>query len=193
MICDEQRRSRGHKVRGQGHKKIRGQGQGQPFRGQTLSRPRTGMLEAKVIRTKDTSASALQKKKKRSSQKFFGRSQKKKIKVLTKIFQAISTKKRFPKIFSSTPQNFTNSKISAVLKPRTGQFSRTWGLEVKAKDLTFEAKAKGCKMCPRGRPRGQGRARGLHLWWWEQQSTPTTKEVARDKNNNFCSFKTYLI
>ena len=28
-------------------KKIRGQGQKQPFRGQTLSRPRTGMLEAK--------------------------------------------------------------------------------------------------------------------------------------------------
>ena len=28
-------------------KKIRGQGQGQPFRGQTLSKPRTGMLEAK--------------------------------------------------------------------------------------------------------------------------------------------------
>ena len=28
-------------------KNIRGQGQGQPFRGQTLSRPRTGMLEAK--------------------------------------------------------------------------------------------------------------------------------------------------
>ena len=28
-------------------KKILGQGQGQPFRGQTLSRPRTGMLEAK--------------------------------------------------------------------------------------------------------------------------------------------------
>ena len=29
-------------------KKIRGQGQGQSFRGQTLSRPRTGMLEAKA-------------------------------------------------------------------------------------------------------------------------------------------------
>ena len=29
-------------------KKIRGQGQGQPFRGQTLSRPRTGMLKAKA-------------------------------------------------------------------------------------------------------------------------------------------------
>ena len=39
-----QRWSRGHKARGQGHKKIRGQGQ--PFRGQALSRPRTGMLEA---------------------------------------------------------------------------------------------------------------------------------------------------
>ena len=45
-----QRWSRGHKARGQGqgHKKIRGQGQGQPFRGQTLLRPRTGMLEAKA-------------------------------------------------------------------------------------------------------------------------------------------------
>ena len=29
-------------------KKIRGQGQGEPFREQTLSRPRTGMLEAKA-------------------------------------------------------------------------------------------------------------------------------------------------
>ena len=33
------------------------------------------------------------------------------------------------------------------------------GLEAKAKDLTFEAKAKDFKMCPRG----QGRPRGLHL------------------------------
>ena len=32
-----------------------------------------------------------------------------------------------------------------------------------AKDLTFEVKAKDFKMCPRGRPRGQGRPRGLHL------------------------------
>ena len=47
-------------AKAQDTKKIRGQGQGQPFRGQTLSRPRTGMLEAKA---KDTSASALQKKK----------------------------------------------------------------------------------------------------------------------------------
>ena len=50
---------------------------------------------------------------------------KKKRKVFTKIFQAISTKKRFPKNFSTAPQNFNNSKNSAVLEPRTGQFSRT--------------------------------------------------------------------
>ena len=73
-------------------------------------------------------------------------------KVFTKIFQAISTIKRFPKNFSSAPRNFNNSKNSAVLEPRTGQFLRTWDLEAKAKDLTFEAK--DCKMCPRG----------LHLW-----------------------------
>ena len=52
LCSNYQRWSRGHKARGQGqgHKKIRGQGQGlgQPFRGQTLSRPRTGMLEAKA-------------------------------------------------------------------------------------------------------------------------------------------------
>ena len=96
--------------------------------GQECSRPRT----------KDTSASALQKK--RSSQKFFRRSpkkkkkvftkifqaiSKKKKKVFTKIFQAISTKKRFPNNVSSAPQNFNNSKNTAVLEPRTGQFSRT--------------------------------------------------------------------
>ena len=77
-------------------KKIRGQGQGQgqPFRGQTLSRPRTGMLEAKA---KDTNASALQKKK--GLHKNFLGDLKKKKKVFTKIFQAISTKKRFPKTF----------------------------------------------------------------------------------------------
>ena len=44
---DCQKWSRGRKARGQGHKKqIRGEGQGQPFRGQTLLRPRAGMFEA---------------------------------------------------------------------------------------------------------------------------------------------------
>ena len=51
-------------------KKIRGQGQGQPFRGQTLSRPRTGMLEAK-----DQRHSRKCFPKKRSSKKFFRQTQ----------------------------------------------------------------------------------------------------------------------
>ena len=100
--------------------------------GQECSRPRT----------KDTSASALQKKKKKK-------------KGLHKNFSSALHQKRFPKYFSRAPRNFNYSKNSAVLEPRTGQ-----GLEAKAKDLTFEAKAKDFKMCPRD----QGRPRGLHLW-----------------------------
>ena len=108
-------------------KKIRGQGQGQPFRGQTLSRPRTGMLEAKA-KDQGHKAQVLSKeKKKKVFTKIFQAisKKKKKKKVITKTFQAISTKKRFPKNFSSAPQNFNIPKNSAVLEPRTGQFSRT--------------------------------------------------------------------
>ena len=103
-------------------KKIRGQGQGQPFRGQTLSRPRTGMLEAKA-KDQGQKRKCSPKKKKGLYKNFSGDLQKKK--VSTKIFQAISTKKPFPKNFSSAPQNFNNSKNTAVLEPRTDQFSRT--------------------------------------------------------------------
>ena len=71
--------------------------------------PRTDTLEAKDRNARGqglrTQAQVLSKKKKKK-------------KVFTKIFQAISTKKR---------QNFNNSKSSAVLEPRTGQFSRTRG------------------------------------------------------------------
>ena len=76
--------------------------------------------------------------------------------------------KRYLQIFRQVSgvfqQNFNGSKI--VLSSSRGQGNfwgpkasrprpRTWGFEVKAKDF---------KMCPRGRPRGQGRPRGLHLW-----------------------------
>ena len=76
-------------------KKIRAQGQ--PFRGQTLSKPRTGMLEAKA---KD------QGHKRKCSPK------KKKRKVFTKIFQAISKKKKkgLQKNFSSDLHKKTFSK-----------------------------------------------------------------------------------
>ena len=71
-------------------KKIRGQGQGQPFRGQTLSRPRTGMLEAKDQAHKRKCSPKKKKglhknflgdlqKIKKSSQKFFKRSPQKNV------------------------------------------------------------------------------------------------------------------
>ena len=80
------------KAKAKDTKKIRGQGQGQgqPFRGQTLSRPRTGMLEAKA-KDQGHKAQVLFKKKKKKglhknflgdlhektlSKKFFNRSTK---------------------------------------------------------------------------------------------------------------------
>ena len=49
-------------------KKVRDQGQGQPFRGQNLSRPRTGMLEAKA---KDRGHRRKRSPKKKGLQNFF--------------------------------------------------------------------------------------------------------------------------
>ena len=86
-------------------------GQGQPFRGQTLSRPRT----------KDTSASALQKKK-GFHKNFSGDFPKKKRKKRSsqKFFQAISKKKGLHKNFSSDLHKIlTNQKI--VLSSPRGQ------------------------------------------------------------------------
>ena len=127
----DQRWSRGHKARGQG------QGQGHKKNPRPRPRPRTAFPRTDALEAKDRnargqgqgprtqSASALQKKK--VFTKIFQAisKKKKKKKVFTKIFQAISTKKRFPDNFSSAPQNFNIPKNSAVLEPRTGQFSRT--------------------------------------------------------------------
>ena len=86
------------------------------------------MLEAKA-KDQGHKAQVLSKKKKKGLHKNFSgdlqKKKKKKKKVFTKIFQAISTKKRFPKNFSTASQNFNFPKNSAVLEPRTGQFSRT--------------------------------------------------------------------
>ena len=67
--------------------------------GQECSRPRPRTL-----------AQVLSKKKKRSSHKFFKRSPQKNV---------------FQKIFQALHKIFNNSKNSAVLESRTGQFSRT--------------------------------------------------------------------
>ena len=88
------------------------------------------MLEAKA-KDQGHKAQVLSKKKLKKKKVFtkifqaISKKKKKKKKVFTKIFQAISTKKRFPKNFSTAPQNFNFPKNSAVLEPRTGQFSRT--------------------------------------------------------------------
>ena len=108
-------------------------------------------------RTKDTSASALQKKK-----------------LFTKIFQAISTKKRFSKILQALHKILTIQKI--VLSSSQGQANFRW---LEAKDLTFKTKAKDFKMCPRGRPRGQGRPRGLHLCWLGMEGLDLTATTTR--------------
>ena len=103
-------------------KKFWGQG-----KGQNLSRPRTQALvfskKKKVLQNIFSGEKSLQKF-------FFRRS------------LLEETKK---KVFADFPQGFWRKfqqfKNSAVLEPRTRQFSRTWG---------FEAKAKDFKMCSRG-------------------------------------------
>ena len=133
---NQQRCSRGHKARGQGHKKN--------------PRPRTAFPRTDTLEAKDRNVRGQghkpkcspKKKKKRSSQKLFKRSPQKNV---------------FQKIFQTLHKILTIQKI--VLSSSRGQ-ANFRGLEAKAKDLIFEAKAKDFKICPRG----QGRSRGLHLW-----------------------------
>ena len=130
------------RLRPRTQKKIRGQGQGQFFRGQTLSRPRTGMLEAKA---KDQGHTRKCSPKKRSSQKFFKRSPQKN--VFQKIFQELHKILTIQKIvlFSSRGQaNFRRLEASRP-KPRTRPSRprpRTSKCVLEAKDVL----------------------RGLHLW-----------------------------
>ena len=88
------------------------QGQGQPFRGQTLSRPRTGMLEAK-----NTGASVLSKKKKKTvfKKKVSGDLKKK----ATKNFSGELKKKVLKIFFQAIYKIFTIQKI--VLSSSRGQ------------------------------------------------------------------------
>ena len=120
--CHNQRWSRRHKARGQGHKKI--QGLGKP-----LSRPRTASLG-----TKDTGGKCRPKEKK-VFQTIFARSPKKKRKVETnfwrslkltvfkKIFQAFFKILTISKIVLSSSQGQGNFRGFEVSRPRTS--SRT--------------------------------------------------------------------
>ena len=111
-----QRWSRGHKVRGkgQGHKKkIPGQGEGQMY-----SRSRQGpKTQAQVFSQKTVSKTFFQAISKKGPQKNF---------------QAISKRGKqkrslhiFREVFGVFHQHFNDSKNSAVLETRTGQFLRT--------------------------------------------------------------------
>ena len=126
-----QRWSRGHKARGQGqgHKK-------NPRPRPRTAFPRTDTLEAKDRNARGQgprtqSASALQRKKKRSSQKFFRRSPKKKKKkkkrLSQKLFKRSPLKNVFQKIFQALHKILTFQKI--VLSSSRGQ-ANFRGLEV---------------------------------------------------------------
>ena len=98
-------------------RKIRGQGQ--PFRGQTLSRPRTGMLEAKAKdqgHKRKCSPKKKKKKKKRSSQKFFKRSPQKN--VFQKNFQALHKILTIQKIVLSSSRGQANFRGLEASRPR---------------------------------------------------------------------------
>ena len=93
-------------------KKFRGKGQGQ-----TLSRPRTKDTDANVLRKRKKVFKIFLPAKKLFKNFFFRR------------FILEETKKKifadFPRGFWRFPKKFQLFKNSAVLKPRTGQFSRT--------------------------------------------------------------------
>ena len=111
------------KAKAKDTKKIRGQGQGQgqPFRGQTLSRPRTEMLEAKA-KDQGHKAQVLSKKKKKDLHKNFSgdlRKKKKKKRSSQKFFKRSSLKNVFQKIFQALHKILTFQKI--VLSSSRGQ------------------------------------------------------------------------
>ena len=108
-------------------KKIRGQGQGQPFRGQTLSRPRPRTKDTKrkcspkkkkkkKVFTKIFHAISKKKKKKRSSQKFFKQSPLKN--AFQKIFQALHKILTFQKIVLSSSRGQAHFRGLEASRPR---------------------------------------------------------------------------
>ena len=108
-------------------KKIQGQGQEQPYRGQTLSRPRTGMLETKNQGHKRKCSQkksfkkifqviSKKKNKKRSSEKIFRRSPEKT--VLQKLFEVLHILSTAQKIVLSSSRGHGNFRRLEASRPR---------------------------------------------------------------------------
>ena len=110
-------RTQGSRPRPRTQKKIRGQGQGQPFRGQTLSRPKTEMFEAKA---KDQGHRRKCSPKKKVFTKIFRRSLQKN--VFQKIFQALHKILTIQKIVLSSSRGQANFRGIQASRPRP----RTW-------------------------------------------------------------------
>ena len=123
------------KAKAKDTKKIRGQGQGQPFRGQTLSRLRTGMLEAKAKDQGHKAQVLSKKKKKRSSQKFFKRSPLQN--VFQKIFQPLHKILTFQKLVLSSSRGQANFRGLEASRPRTSKCVLEDVLE--AKDVLLDS------------------------------------------------------
>ena len=104
-----QRWSRGHKARGQG------QGQEHKKNPRPKPRPRTAFPRTDTLEAKDRNARG-QGQAPRTQAQVLSKTKKK---VFTKIFQVISTKKRFPKIFQPLHKILTIQKI--VLSSSRGQ------------------------------------------------------------------------
>ena len=112
--------------------------------------PRTDLFEAKDRNAKDQGHKRKSSPKK-SLQKFFSGDLKKRSS--KNFFRRSPVKYTLLKFFFRRSTKFQQFKKSAVLELRTGQFSRTWGLEANVKDLIFEAKAKDFKITSSRTPR----------------------------------------
>ena len=106
---EEESRSQGSRPRTQ---KIQGQGQGQPFRGQTLSRPRTEILEAKdQIHRRKCSA-------KKGLQKFF--------RAIFKKGKQKSSSQIFRKVSGVLLHNFKNEQIPIIARTDANAYCTIW-------------------------------------------------------------------
>ena len=72
-------------------------------------------------------------------------------------------RKFFARFLAFSNEISTVQKIVLSSSRGQGNFRGLEGSRPRPRTWGFEAKAKDFKMCPRGRPRGQGRPRGLHL------------------------------